>query len=106
MAVSAEIELGNLRIDLGEEAVYLGERRVDLTAREFRLLHEFVRHAGRVLTRQRLREVISDDNGMVEPDRLNVHVHRLRRKLYGGHPWTIDTVTKRGYVLRLHSGPS
>ena len=73
---------------------------LELTAKEFDLLHYFLRHPRQVLRREQiLQEVwgyeLGDDNV------LEVYVGYLRRKLEaGGEPRLIQTVRAVGYVLR------
>jgi two-component system response regulator MprA len=76
------------------------QRAFELTAKEFDLLHYFLRHPRQVLRREQiLQEVwgyeLGDDNV------LEVYVGYLRRKLEaGGEPRLIQTVRAVGYVLR------
>ncbi len=45
------LEAGALRLDPASRQVWLGERAVELSSREYEVLHIFMLHAGRVLTR-------------------------------------------------------
>ena len=74
----------------------LDGRPVDLQAREFNLLHEFMLHAGRVLSRQQLEERLYAWGDEVESNAVEVHIHHLRRKLT---PQLIRTVRGVGYVM-------
>ena len=90
---AAEIELDPARFEVRRAG-----RPIDLTAKEFALLEYFMRHAGRVLSQERLLEHVWDE--MVDPftNTVRVTISNLRRKL--GDPAVIDTVPGRGYVLR------
>jgi two-component system OmpR family response regulator/two-component system response regulator QseB len=69
---------------------------VELSTREFALLHALMRSAGRVLTRAQLEEQLYAWGEEVESNAVEVHVHRLRRKLA---PELIQTVRGVGYVM-------
>jgi DNA-binding response OmpR family regulator len=78
-----------------------GGRDLELTRREFELLHLFLRNPGVVLDRRRLHEEIwryTFDPGTNVTD---VFVGYLRRKLEaGGEPRVLHTVRGVGFVLR------
>jgi len=75
-------------------------KTVDLQAREFNLLHEFMLHAGRVLTRSEIENRLYAYGEEIESNAVEVHVHHLRRKLA---PGLIRTVRGVGYVMpRAH----
>jgi two-component system response regulator QseB len=70
-------------------------RAVPLQRREFMLLHKLLQSAGQVLSRSQLEESVYGWGDGVESNSLDVHIHRLRRKLY---PEVIRTVRGVGYV--------
>ncbi len=75
-----------------------GDRPLDLSAREFALLHAFMRQPGRVLGRAALYEAVwgSEYDGLSNV--LDVYVNYLRGKLEAaGEPRVIHTVRGRGY---------
>jgi DNA-binding response OmpR family regulator len=89
------IEHGRLRLDPASHSVTYEGREVPLQRREFMLLHMLLERAGQVLSRAQLEESIYGWDGGVESNSLEVHIHRLRRKLY---PGVIRTVRGVGYV--------
>jgi len=93
---SPVLEVGDLAIDPAARTVRFRGRPVDLKAREFNLLHEFARHAGRVLTREQIEQRLYAWGEEVESNAIDVHIHHLRRKLA---PEVIRTVRGVGYVL-------
>ncbi len=97
--MATRITLGNLTVDRRRYVVLVGEREVDLTYVEFELLYTLAANAGKVLSRDRLTSSIWRGES-VETHKLTVHISRLRRKLEGMTPCRLETVTKRGYVLR------
>lgn len=90
------IEIGRLRVDPAARTVVYRGKAIELQAREFNLLLEFMLNAGRVLSREQLEERLYAWGEEVESNVLEVHIHHLRRKLA---PELIRTVRGVGYVL-------
>jgi two-component system response regulator QseB len=89
------IEHGRLRLDPQSLTVTFEGRPVALQRREFMLLQRLLQSAGQVLSRTQLEEAVYGwDNG-VESNTVDVHIHKLRRKLY---PEVIRTVRGVGYI--------
>jgi len=94
------LALDALRLDPAARTVTFEGKPVDLQAREFNLLHEFMLHAGRVLTRSEIENRLYAYGEEIESNAVEVHVHHLRRKLA---PGLIRTVRGVGYVMpRAH----
>jgi DNA-binding response OmpR family regulator len=98
-AASAMLVLGDLRIDGAGRTVSLSGTPLELTPKEFDLLHLLARHPGRVYSREDLLQRIwgleyGGINRMVD-----THVGHLRKKLgpFGDH---VATVWGVGYKLR------
>ena len=74
---------------------------VTLTSGEFALLREFVLHANRVLSRDRLIELTSGSDAAAFDRSIDVRVGRLRRKLQDGAKEArfIKTVRNGGYMF-------
>jgi DNA-binding response OmpR family regulator len=89
------IEHGRLRLDPASHSVTYEGREVALQRREFMLLHKLLESAGQVLSRAQLEESVYGWDGSVESNSVDVHIHRLRRKLY---PDVIRTVRGVGYI--------
>ena len=89
-------ELDGLEIDPDGGAVRLDGEALSLTRTEHLMLSAFVRHPGRVYTRQRLAEISggSDDAGRT----VDVQISGLRRKL-GRWADHIETVRGVGYRI-------
>ena len=95
------LRTGELQLDLRTRRAKLDGRVVDLTAREFMLLQEFLRHPTQVLSRERLLSRVwglAFDPGS---NLVDVYVGYLRRKL-GDH--CIRTVRGVGYELAPPDG--
>lgn len=69
---------------------------VHLSPREFQVLLVLARSAGRVVSRARLEEAISDLGSEPESNTLEVHIHHLRKKV-GNR--MVRTVRGLGYLL-------
>ena len=90
------IEHGPLKLDPAALSVTCDGRSVPLQRREFMLLLKLLESPGQVLSRAQLEESVYGWEGGVESNSLDVHIHRLRRKLYAD---VIRTVRGVGYVI-------
>jgi two-component system OmpR family response regulator len=104
VAGNSRLALGDLEIDLLGRTVRRGPRRIELTAREFRILEYLMRNAGRVVTRSMLLEHVWDYNFDPQTNIIDQHVSRLRQKVDRdfGVP-LIETVRGVGYVIRAEA---
>ncbi len=89
------IEHGPLRLDPQSLTVTIEGRPVVLQRREFMLLARLLQSPGQVLSRTQLEEAIYGWDAGVESNTVDVHIHKLRRKLY---PEVIRTVRGVGYI--------
>ena len=96
------IQSGQLRIDRGRFEVTLKGKAVSLTTKEFELLYTLAANRGRVLSRDRLLDLVWDQEEFVEPRTVDVHITRLRGKLMerSGLEGYIETVRGIGYRFR------
>lgn len=90
------IRHGELEVDLSAHAVTLHGRVVELSSREFALLHVLLERAGQVLTKRRLEQALYGFDDEVGSNTVEVYIHHLRRKL---GPTLIRTVRGVGYVI-------
>ena len=90
------LEAGALRLDPASRKVWLGERTVDLYLREYQVLHIFMLHAGRVLTREQIEQHLYQWGTEVSSNTVEVHIYNLRKKL---HADVIETLRGVGYML-------
>ena len=90
------MQIGELTLDPASRAVRYQERDIELSPREFDLLHELMLNPGKVLTRAQLESKIYPWGEEVESNALEVHVHHLRRKISGD---VIKTVRGVGYLI-------
>jgi two-component system copper resistance phosphate regulon response regulator CusR len=91
------IDVGPLRLDPARFEATRGGRPLELTAKEFSLLHYFMAHSGDVLSQEHLLEHVWDEMADPLTNVVRVTVSNLRKKL--GEPPLITTVSGRGYRL-------
>jgi two-component system, OmpR family, response regulator MtrA len=91
------LEVGELRIDLPTRAATFAGSPLALRTLEFELLAELARHAGRVVTRDRLLDRVWGVSFAGGTRTVDVHIAQLRKKL--GRPDVIQTVRGSGYRL-------
>lgn len=75
------IELSGVVLDPAAHTVTVDESPVELTAKEFALLHVLMLNAGRVLSRQQLEQHLYNWNDEAGSNTVEVYIHHLRRKL-------------------------
>ncbi len=93
------VEFGAVRVDFERHRATRGGREVLLTAREFALLRYFVRHRGKVVTREDLLRAVWQYDEPPVTRTVDVHVSQLRRKLEKdpARPRHITSVRSVGY---------
>lgn len=94
------IRVGSLEMDLNEHSVTADGIRVQLTLKEFELLHTFMTNPGRAFTREQLLSSVWCEDFMGETRTVDVHVGTLRQKL-GSCGKYIRTVRGVGYRLEV-----
>ncbi|KAB1990621.1 response regulator transcription factor [Streptomyces triticiradicis] len=95
------VRVGGLSLDPAARTVRLDGRRLELTRREFELLHVLARNAGIVLSRDQLLDRVWGYDFDVRTDAVDTFVSYLRRKLEAaGRPRIVHTVRGVGFVLR------
>jgi DNA-binding response OmpR family regulator len=92
------LEYGALTIDTASHTVMMDGQEVKLTAKEFLLLEYFVRHRGRVLSRDLLLTDVWGYQYTGGTRTVDVHIRRLREKLPMLNE-AIETVKQFGYKL-------
>ena len=95
------LTVGDLVIDPGAHTVMRGEEPIDLSAREFALLHALTLEAGRVVSVDQLLAQVWGAEFVGEPQVVYVHIRWLRQKLEENpsRPQRIVTVRGVGYKL-------
>jgi two-component system OmpR family response regulator len=89
---------GPVSLDPLARRVTVDGAQVELTAKEFDLLECLMEHAGRVLSRTELKELVWDFSFDAQTKVVDLYVHYLRRKL-GAAGDIIQTVRGVGYAV-------
>jgi two-component system alkaline phosphatase synthesis response regulator PhoP len=76
-----DITIGNLKIEVSKRKVLLDNKRVDLTPKEFDLLHLLAAHPGRTYTREQLLSLLWGYQYNGYEHTVNSHINRLRSKI-------------------------
>ncbi len=94
------IEVGDLSVDPATLLVTRAGRQIELTAREFALLHFLALHAGEVVSRAQLLEHVWEESDDNSTNVVDVYVGYLRKKLEGrSRRRLIRTVRGVGFML-------
>ncbi len=97
------LEVGDVRLDLDTRTVSRGGQPVEVTIKEFDLLHALIRNAGRVVSRTDLMDEVWDPNWFGPTKTLDVHISSLRRKLGDDAISSRYIHTARGVGFRFSS---
>lgn len=97
------IDIGGMSIDIGAREARCGDHRIDLTTLEFDILELLMRHAGRILTRDRIMEALYARAAGPFDRSIDMHVSHLRKKL-GDCAGSIKTVRGAGYQFVRGAG--
>lgn len=94
------IEHAGISLDPGTQQVSYNNESVSLTPKEYQLLYELLSPPGRVMTRERLMQLLYGWNEEAESNTLEVHIHHLRKKISGD---LIRTIRGVGYLVEDRS---
>ena len=97
-----EIVVGDLVIHQDAYIISKHGEEIELTHREFELLHYLARHIGQVMTREHLLETVWDYDYFGDVRTVDVTIRRLREKIEDipSHPTYIVTRRGVGYLLK------
>jgi two-component system, OmpR family, response regulator RegX3 len=98
-ADESPVAIGDVRVDPARRVATLGGDVLELSRKEFELLHLLMRNAGSVVTRERLIDEVWDPNWFGSTKTLDVHVSGIRRKLRDepANPRYLHTVRGVGF---------
>ena len=91
------IELDHVRVEIGSRRALVGGEQVHLPAKEFDVLVELMRHAGRTVTRRDLLDRVWGEGYRTDAKTLDVHVRRVRDKIENAGARLIHTVRGLGF---------
>jgi two-component system, OmpR family, response regulator QseB len=90
------LKFKDITIDLASRAVHKAGVRIELSRREFVLLHLLLSNLGKIITRENLTQSLYGWNEDVDSNALEVHIHNIRKK-FGSD--LITTVRGVGYIV-------
>ena len=90
------LERATLRLDPERHRCFVEQNEIELTAKEFALLHGLMMRPGRVMTREQLLDDVWGTDIAVTTRTIDTHLKRLREKL-GPASHLIETVRGVGY---------
>lgn len=90
------LQLAGVKLDPAAHRVHYLDKPVELSSREFALLHALMLNAGKVLSRTQLEEQLYAWGEEIESNAVEVHIHHLRRKLF---PGLVETIRGVGYLM-------
>ncbi len=99
------VAAGDLRVDPARRRVYRGDVEIELTAREFDVLHYLMRRSGEVASKIEILDGVWDFAFEGDPNIVEVYVARLRKKVdvpFGRNG--IETVRGSGYRIARDGG--
>lgn len=93
------VESGNLRLDPSRHEAVLDGQPLELSPKEFQLLHFLMRYPGQVFSRDTLLDRVWGQDAFVSPRTVDVHVRWLRQRveLDASNPVRIVTIRGVGY---------
>ncbi|RYY97394.1 MAG: response regulator transcription factor [Comamonadaceae bacterium] len=95
---ATRLACGPLVYDLAGKRFTLGGEAVALSPREFAVLRVLLQHGGEPMSKQQILERVVSDEKDIQPEAVEVIVHRLRKRLEGGGV-RISTFRGLGYAL-------
>jgi two-component system phosphate regulon response regulator OmpR len=97
----AILRFGHLEIDPGSRIVKVDGRDAAITGYQFDLLVALAEHAGRVLSREQLMDLVKGEELEAFDRSIDVHISRIRAAIETDpkHPRRIVTVRGTGYVF-------
>ncbi|MFC7440192.1 response regulator transcription factor [Laceyella putida] len=93
---SRQLHYKELKLDADGYTVTLHQQKMDLTTKEFEILHALLRNRGKVLSREALLNQVWGYDFYGDPRVVDTHIKNLRKKL--GVPY-IQTVKGIGYKI-------
>lgn len=90
------IHYGDIQLDPACHSVYQDETRINISPREFALLHKLLENTGHVISREQLSQSLYGWDTEIDSNAVEVHIHNLRKKL--GNK-LIQTVRGVGYMI-------
>ena len=95
------IKIGELMIDIDGCRVMKNDKEIGLTAREFEILRYLAENLGRVISRERLYEIVWGEDSFGCDNTMMVHIRHLREKLEENPATPKYIITMKGLGYKL-----
>ncbi len=92
--------IGNFEFDVAYQRLNINNQRIDLTAKELKILYLLASHEGEAFTREQIIEAIWGEEFVGETSSLPVFIRRIREKIEEedpSHPIHLQTAWRSGY---------
>ncbi|MFA6015311.1 MAG: response regulator transcription factor [Gallionellaceae bacterium] len=94
--VAPVLQVAGVELDVAAHRVIFCENLIELSAKEFAVLHALMFKAGKVLSRAQIEEQLYAWGEEVESNAVEVYIHHLRKKIF---PELIETIRGVGYLI-------
>lgn len=104
---SPELKVADLIIDPATNQVSRHGQKIDLSQKEFMVLHYLLRHPGKIISKDELLDHVWNDSGEVYDRVVDTYIYYLRQKVdkpFPDQPALISTVKGRGYQIVCPEG--
>ena len=97
---SAVIECNGAMLNTGDQTFTYNGENISLTKNEYRIISALMQNKGKIVSRERLMELLWESDCFVDENTLTVNVNRLRKKLdAAGLSGFITTKFGQGYII-------
>ncbi len=97
------IAIGNYKFFHNEQLLNIGDKKIDLTAKESKLLYLFAINPNQTIDRNQLQKVWEDE-GVIVGRSLDMFISKLRKKLENDTSVNIVNIHNKGYKLEVEQG--
>ncbi len=99
---SSILRFEDLEINLDNYSVKVKGENIPCTPKEVEILHLLASHAGQVMGRDQILQLVWGYDYQGDPRTVDTHIKRIRQKVYlDGAPWSIQTVYSVGYKFEV-----
>lgn len=95
-----EIEVGKVKLNLDNTTVLVGDTKIELTKNEYLILKTLMEKSGKVVSREKIMEILWGDDQFVDDNTLTVNITRIRKKIEAAG--ILDFITTKrgiGYIV-------
>ena len=93
-----KFEVGDLKLDASKREVKAKNKVVQLTIREFDLLHYLIKNSNRIVSKEEILEKVwGGGDSLMLSETVEVHISSIRKKVGKKH---IETIRGAGYIIK------